>query len=739
MTSRTLGCIVLALSLLLSSALGAGPLDKKLPDKKTADKKGEDKPDANAWPRDMTTDDGTKVTMYQPQIEKWEQNKLEARAAVAVQAKAAASPTFGVVWITARTEVNKEDRIVTLDDVKIPKVNFPSGGDKTGDYLALAKQVLPRTARTVPLDQLEANLSVNQAEAAPKTPLKNDPPQIIVNTGTAILVLVDGKPVLRKVEGSKLLRVINTRALMLFDEPAAKYYLAIGSLWASSAVVEGKWKPAAAAPDALDAAKKTLTDKQPFDLIDDIDPESKALLDKNQLPAIYVSTVPAELIELDGEPEFAPIEGTQLLWIKNTSNEILMNVATQNYYVLLSGRWFRAKALKGPWEYVPNDSLPADVAKIPMAHPKGDVLASVSGTPQAKELAIANQVPQTATVKRAGTKITPAYDGEPKFEPIEGTALSYAANTATPIIQTGESAYYAVENGVWFMAADPAGPYAVAASVPAAIYTIPPSSPVYYVTFVRVYSATPEEVYVGYTPGYFGTCMAPGGCVVYGTGYRYKPWVGAAWYGRPWSYGFGTAFGWGGAGWGFSFAGAAGRPWWGPVGWNTSHAGGGSAYRSGWERGWGGAYNNHHVSQMNFNNFNTYNRFDNNTVKHPSTTVNKTTNKTTTVNNTNTRNTYAGNKTATVDNKNNVYAGKDGNVYRNNGDKGWEQQGDKDNKWKPVDKKGPGGDEQKNLQKDQQNRYAGQQHYDGFKQAGGSAGAHPPTSGGKKGGGGRKR
>ena len=40
---------------------------------------------------------------------------------------------------------------------------------------------------------------------------------------------------------------------------------------------------------------------------------------------------------------------------------------------------------------------------------------------------------------------------------------------------------------------------------------IPSSSRLYYVTFVRVYDSTPDVVYVGYTPGYYGTHVAPGG------------------------------------------------------------------------------------------------------------------------------------------------------------------------------------------------------------------------------------
>jgi hypothetical protein len=73
--------------------------------------------------------------------------------------------------------------------------------------------------------------------------------------------------------------------------------------------------------------------------------------------------------------------------------------------------------------------------------------------------------------------------------------------------------------------------------VPTVIYTIPTSSPLHYVTYVQIYSATPEYIYTGYTPGYLGTVVAPDGVVVYGTGYDYDPWVGDVWYAPPETWG----------------------------------------------------------------------------------------------------------------------------------------------------------------------------------------------------------
>ena len=153
-------------------------------------------------------------------------------------------------------------------------------------------------------------------------------------------------------------------------------------------------------------------------------------------------------------------------------------------------------------------SLPPDFAKIPTYSPKADVLVSVPGTPQAKEAVIANSIPQTATISRTAAKLNVSYYGAPDFQTIQGTSLTYAVNTATPVIYVPGNAYYAVQNGVWFTSAMPTGPWAVATTVPPAIYTIPPSSPMHYVTYVYVYGYTPSVVYVGYTPGYYGTVVS---------------------------------------------------------------------------------------------------------------------------------------------------------------------------------------------------------------------------------------
>ena len=309
--------------------------------------------------------------------------------------------------------------------------------------------------------------------------------------------------------------------------------------------VTGPWSVANTMPGGeLDKLMESVSKTGTVDLlafVDPKDPKSRPSLAKGPVPAIVVASEPTELIVTQGEPNYSPIDGTQLLYASNTTGHVFKYLADQRTYVLVTGRWFRADTTAGPWTFVPGKDLPPDFAKIPDESPKENVKASVPGTPQAQEAVIANSLPETAAIKISDAKLpAPKYDGPPQLKPIEGTPLSYVVNSPLPVIQVSPTGFYALQNGVWFVGPSVQGPWAVATTVPPVIYSIPPSSPLHYVTYVYVYRATPQVVYVGYTPGYYSVYVS-NGVVVYGTGYYYDPWVGTVWYGTPVTYGFATA------------------------------------------------------------------------------------------------------------------------------------------------------------------------------------------------------
>src|SRR5262249_9794961 len=319
-----------------------------------------------------------------------------------------------------------------------------------------------------------------------------------------------------------LQKVINTRALLLFDPTGGTYYLALMDGWVQSSSVDGPWSRAVRPPPALDRIKTAAISSKQNQVLRNADQSLAGVDNDGELPTVYVSSAPLELILTRGEPTFTPIPGTALSYVSNTADDVFADADTNQNYLLIGGRWFVASSiLNGQWSYISAASLPEDFAHIPDYSPKASVLASIPGTAQAKEAIIANQIPQTATISRTAAHLTVTYAGPPDLQPIEGTTLKYATNSEKPVIALPGGAYYACQAGVWFASSSALGPWTVATTVPGDIYSIPPSSPIYYVTYVKVYGYTPTSVYVGYTPGYYGTVLSTEGVVVYGTGYTY--------------------------------------------------------------------------------------------------------------------------------------------------------------------------------------------------------------------------
>jgi hypothetical protein len=665
------------------------------------------------WPREIKAADGAAITVYQPQLDRWADNQLSARAAVSVAKPGDKNPRFGVIELNARTEIDKSSDTVMLSNVRIAKGSFPGTSQQESDgYLATLRAALPSRGWPVSAQAMQENLAAVQARSRQKAlPLKNEPPQILFRTVPSYLILVDGEPALRPAKGApELMRVINSTALILQDPATSTFYLwAFGRWWETKAIT-GDWTPSATPPPMLDKVREASAKEfEPHDAKD--------------TPRIVVATRPTELLQSKGEPQLSPIPGTQLLYMANSPNDIFLELGAQAYYVPISGRWFTAKALTGPWTFVPGKSLPADFAKIPSDHPTGDVLASVPGTAQANEAAIANQIPQTARVQRDIEPSQVKYDGDPQWKEIEGTTLNYAINTGSVVIRVDSRNYYLAENGVWFVAGGPRGVWSVATTVPAVIYTIPPSSPLHYVTYVRVYSSTSTTVLVGYTPGYYGTVMSSDGVVVYGTGYVYPPYIGTVWYPYPPTYGFGFYFSVGFF-WGF---GGGYPPYYGGCCWGAPpmviHHGGGMTINNSYNR-WGG--------------------------------------KSTSITGPGGRNlkaTQVGNTTlAKGSGSNNVYAGRDGEVYRRNENGDWQKYEGKGDGWSDVGTRGerpnqdlPGdrggrdrvadrGETRQSLDRSHQTRQAGDARAQQFRSSGGfqGGGGGRVGGGGGRGGGGRR-
>jgi hypothetical protein len=516
------------------------------------------------WPAQFSVE-GQSFTVYPPELERWDGDQLQGRAAVAVQADDDVKPTYGVAELTARVRVDAATQLATLGEIRVARITFPTAAQNAPRYLEIIAPRLAALQWQLPADQLRADLAVDRAAHVSHTqPVRNEAPAIVFSDRSTILVPIDGAPVVRELVGLGLKRVLNTRALILQDPQSDRYFIYAAGRWMESRTLDGPWSDAQIRPAALDEAKAQAQSGGQVDLLDADNRASGAT-------RLIVSTKPTELVQTEGPPQYLPVTGTQLLYVTNTPNRLFLDLRTQQYYVLLSGRWFRTSALdQGRWEYVAGASLPSDFAAIPDSHPTATVRESVPGTPQADEAAIANSVPQVATVKRSEARLDLTYDGSPQFKPIEGTALGYAVNADIPVIRIDDRNYYALDDGVWFFSATMNGPWSPASYVPPVIYSIPLSSPLHYVTYVRVYGATSDSLSVGYSPGYVGSYVTSDNTVVYGSGYYYRPWVGTVWYPYPVTWGFGFSYWntwwnpWHVRPWWAHRAAPHYHPWWGP-------------------------------------------------------------------------------------------------------------------------------------------------------------------------------
>jgi len=80
-------------------------------------------------------------------------NHLEARAALTVSG-AANHEIFGIITLTARTDVDKVTRMVWLEDLKISKASFPGAESQQHDLEKPIRDSLPDWPRTIALDRL---------------------------------------------------------------------------------------------------------------------------------------------------------------------------------------------------------------------------------------------------------------------------------------------------------------------------------------------------------------------------------------------------------------------------------------------------------------------------------------------------------------------------------------------------------------------------------------------------------
>ncbi len=311
------------------------------------------------WPKVLKA--GTETfTLYEPQLDSWDQYRLSAHGAVSVLADGAKEPVYGVVELAAVTVVDRTARSVSFLYFGVAQATFRWAPAAAARYGAAIQSALQGGPSTMSLDRLEQALRVLGAEKkSAAVPVRNDPPRFVFSQVPAMLVLVDGDPVWRPAQGTKLLRLLNTRALVVQDSTGTSF-LNLWDGWMQAASLAGPWTVARKAPKGADALAKQLAAQRTVDLLEGApDDETKKLPSlKSGPPVLYVATRPTELVVFEGAPDYVPIDGTQLLYAANTTGNVFVDMASQSTFVLVTGRWFRAPPSKAPGPTCPGSPSP---------------------------------------------------------------------------------------------------------------------------------------------------------------------------------------------------------------------------------------------------------------------------------------------------------------------------------------------------------------------------------------------
>jgi len=471
---------------------------------------------ASEWPQSNTVGDRT-FTVYQPQFDGYDGRIATLSAAITV--KQGDALKRGIMWLRAETAPADIAGEVELHDLHITRLSI----DNKDDWAARSalQGSLSGVGFTIDRDTMVQDLKLDNARSSGTPGLSFEVPDVRFTEVPTVLVPVDGSPVLAACGSWQ--KVVNT-PFVLLQSPNGRWFVRVGATqWMSAPTMTGTYAASDAPPADVVAAlgtPKPLTEGNPVQ-----EPESASGM-KPVLPStVLVTTKPSALVSTMGKPALKQV-AAGVSEVTNANVVVLKTASPAAWWTLISGRWFSASDLKGPWAYVPPTRLPPSFRSLPKSGRLAAARASVPGTVEAYESIVAAREIQTVTVK-ADTPCQMSWRGEPAWSGVDGIdGLSYGTNASQPTFKF-EDAFWCCADGMWFKGSSATGPWAITDSVPMQIYRVPPTNPDYAATYVEIFGSTHGDdgslasVTFGFTAGYLGTYLHDG-TTVFGTGYSYS-------------------------------------------------------------------------------------------------------------------------------------------------------------------------------------------------------------------------
>ena len=171
-------------------------------------------------------------------------------------------------------------------------------------------------------------------------------------------------------------------------------------------------------------------------------------------PAIFYSTTPAVVVNLDGEAIWSPIKDNDLKFAVNTNWDLFEHGPTKTLYLRNNDNWLTAKAVTGPWSAA--GTLPESFKKLPADENWKDVKAAVPGKP------VPGGKPPAVFVSQTPAELI-LLRGAPNYVQVANTKLLWISNTESDVFRMGQTGpVYFLVAGRWFSAPDFKGPWTFA-------------------------------------------------------------------------------------------------------------------------------------------------------------------------------------------------------------------------------------------------------------------------------------
>ncbi|HZE85701.1 MAG TPA: hypothetical protein VE035_15395 [Puia sp.] len=210
-----------------------------------------------------------------------------------------------------------------------------------------------------------ANAGYTDSAAAAQEKIVSD---IIVSTSPAELIQSDGQPNFSPISGTDLSYVSNSSNDIFQDQSTGKYFVLISGRWYTSSSLSGGWHYIAS--NALPANFASIPEGSPKDnvlaSVAGTQAAREAVMDA-QIPqtAKVDRNTATTSVDYNGDPKFAPLQGTDMQYGTNTSSSVVLYNGI--YYTVDNGVWFQGPSPTGPWTV--STERPDEVDRIPPNSP----------------------------------------------------------------------------------------------------------------------------------------------------------------------------------------------------------------------------------------------------------------------------------------------------------------------------------------------------------------------------------